>query len=153
MPPTRPISDLTAHIGYWLRMESNHVSAAFAAKLADKGITVAEWCVMRALYDTESMAPSHLAQTMGLTRGAITKLADRLIAKSLILRQASAQDGRAQTLALTEEGRALVPDLAALADFNDAEFFDALTLEERETLIRLLKSLAQRGQMTIIPIK
>ena len=153
MPPTRPISDLTAHIGYWLRMVSNHVSAAFAAKLADKGITVAEWCVMRALYDTESMAPSHLAQTMGLTRGAITKLADRLIAKSLILRQASAQDGRAQTLALTEEGRALVPDLAALADFNDAEFFDALTPEERETLIRLLKSLAQRGQMTIIPIK
>jgi DNA-binding MarR family transcriptional regulator len=153
MPPTRPISDLTAHIGYWLRMVSNHVSAAFATKLADKGVTVAEWCVMRALYDTEPMAPSHLAQAMGLTRGAITKLADRLIAKSLILRQANLQDGRAQTLTLTDEGRALVPDLAALADFNDAEFFDALTPEERETLIRLLKSLAQRGQMTTIPIK
>lgn len=153
MPPTRPISDLTAHIGYWLRMVSNHVSAAFAAKLADKGVTVAEWCVMRALYDTDAIPPSHLAQTMGLTRGAITKLADRLIAKSLILRQANLQDGRAQTLALTEEGRSLVPDLAALADFNDAEFFDALIPEERETLMRLLKSLTQRSQITAIPIE
>ncbi len=153
MPPTHPISDLTAHIGYWLRMVSNHVSAAFAAKLADKGVTVAEWCVMRALYDTDAIPPSHLAQTMGLTRGAITKLADRLIAKSLILRQANKQDGRAQTLTLTDEGRALVPDLAALADCNDAEFFDALPPEERETLIRLLKSLTQRSQMTTIPIK
>ncbi|HAE02405.1 MAG TPA: MarR family transcriptional regulator [Rhodospirillaceae bacterium] len=153
MPPTRPISDLTAHIGYWLRMVSNHISAAFAAKLADKGVTVAEWCVMRALYDTDAIPPSHLAQGMGLTRGAITKLADRLIAKSLILRQANAQDGRAQTLTLTDMGRALVPDLAALADFNDAEFFDALTPEERETLMRLLKSLTQRSQITAIPIE
>mgnify|MGYP003111005869 CR=1 FL=1 len=148
MPPTRPISDLTAHIGYWLRMVSNHISAAFAAKLADKGVTVAEWCVMRALYDTDAIPPSHLAQGMGLTRGAITKLADRLIAKSLILRQANAQDGRAQTLTLTDMGRALVPDLAA-----DAEFFDALTPEERETLMRLLKSLTQRSQITAIPIE
>ncbi|HBM14529.1 MAG TPA: MarR family transcriptional regulator, partial [Rhodospirillaceae bacterium] len=36
---------------------------------------------------------------------------------------------------------------------NDAEFFDALTPEERETLMRLLKSLTQRSQITAIPIE
>jgi len=46
-----------------------------------------------------------------------------------------------------------VPDLAALADRNDAEFFESLTTGERETLERLLKSLAQCGGMTAIPIK
>lgn len=149
----QPVSDLTAHIGFWLRMVSNHVSYAFAAKLADKEVTVAEWCLMRALYGKEPMPPSRLADEMGMTRGAITKLADRLIAKSLIMREASADDGRAQTLALTDRGSALVPDLAALADRNDAEFFDCLTTGERETLERLLKTLAQRGDMTAIPIK
>ncbi|MCY0149126.1 MarR family transcriptional regulator [Hoeflea sp. G2-23] len=153
MSSTQPVSDLTAHIGFWLRMVSNHVSHAFAAKLADKEVTVAEWSLMRALYGKEPMLPSRLADDMGMSRGAITKLADRLIAKSLVMREASADDGRAQTLALTDRGSALVPDLAALADCNDAEFFECLTRAERETLGRLLKSLAQRRHMTAIPIE
>jgi len=153
MSPGRPVSDLTAHIGFWLRMVSNHVSQAFAAKLADKEVTVAEWSVMRALYGKAPMPPSRLADDMGMSRGAITKLADRLIAKSLIVREASADDGRAQTLALTARGDALVPDLAALADRNDAEFFECLSPAERETLGRLLKNLARRGHMTAIPLE
>lgn len=153
MPATPPVSDLTAHIGFWLRMVSNHVSHAFAARLADQGVTVAEWSVMRALYGQEPMPPSRLADAMGLSRGAITRLADRLIAKSLLKREACASDGRAQTLALTGRGSALVPDLAALADRNDAEFFECLTTEERATLEHLLKSLARRGRMTAFPIE
>jgi DNA-binding MarR family transcriptional regulator len=153
MSSVQPVSDLTAHIGFWLRMVSNHVSHAFAAKLADKEVTVAEWSLMRALYGKEPTPPSQLADEMGLTRGAITKLADRLIAKSLIRREPSANDGRAQTLALTDRGSALVPDLAALADRNDAEFFECLTADERETLGLLLKSLAERGHMIAVPVE
>ncbi len=153
MSSTQPVSDLTAHIGFWLRMVSNHVSHAFAAKLADKEVTVAEWSLMRRLYGKEPTPPSRLADEMGMTRGAITKLADRLIAKSLITREASTNDGRAQTLALTDRGSGIVPDLAALADHNDAEFFACLATDERETLVRLLKNLAEHGQMTAIPIE
>ena len=148
-----PVSDLAAHIGFWLRMVSNHVSHAFAAKLADKQVTVAEWCLMRTLYGKTPTPPSLLADAMGMTRGAISKLADRLIAKSLIVREASADDGRAQTLALTDRGRELVPELAALADRNDAEFFECLTSDERETLRRLLENLAERGHMTAVPVR
>lgn len=147
-----PVSDLTAHMGFWLRRVSNHVSQAFAAKLEAKGVTVAEWSLMRTLYGKAPTSPSRLADEMGLTRGAITKLADRLIAKGLITRAADAKDGRAQTLALTAHGISLVPDLAALADRNDADFFGGLTGDERDTLGRLLKTLAERGHMTAIPI-
>lgn len=153
MSSTPPVSDLTAHVGFWLRMVSNHVSHAFATKLIDKQVTVAEWCLMRALYGKEPMSPSRLAEAMGMTRGAITKLADRLIAKSLVMREASADDGRAQTLALTGRGIDLVPELAALADRNDAEFFGCLTKDERATLEHLLRSLAARRNMTAIPIE
>lgn len=88
-----------------------------------------------------------------MTRGAITKLADRLIAKSLITREASAEDGRAQTLALTKQAIALLPELAALADRNDAEFFDCLTVDERKTLERLLRRIAERSDMAAMPIE
>lgn len=147
-----PVSDLTEHLGFWLRMVSNHVSHAFAGKLTAKGVTVAEWCLMRTLYGEPPTPPSRLADAMGMTRGAITRLADRLIAKALVSREASASDGRAQTLALTKQGVDLVPELAALADRNDADFFDCLTGHERATLERLMRRLAKRGHMAAMPI-
>jgi DNA-binding MarR family transcriptional regulator len=152
MPLSAPASDLTAHLGFWLRTVSNHVSHAFAGKLAAKGVAVAEWVMMRALYGKAPMPPSHVAHEMDMTRGAITKLADRLINKSLVIRKADSDDGRAQTLALTR-GSSLLPELAALADQNDAEFFSALSRDERETLERLLKQLVEHGQMTAMPIE
>ena len=100
------LSPLETHLGYWLRYVSNHVSHAFSLKLAARGVTVAEWVVLRELYDAES-APSALAGRLGMTRGAISKLADRLIAKGLITRRSSAGDRRFQSLALTRQGRAL----------------------------------------------
>ncbi|WOJ88767.1 MarR family winged helix-turn-helix transcriptional regulator [Methylocapsa polymorpha] len=153
MSSAPPPSDLAAHLGFWLRTVSNHVSYAFAGKLAAKGVTVAEWVMMRALYGKDPMPPSRLAEEMGMTRGAITKLADRLISKSLIVRKASRDDGRAQTLALTPQGTDLAPELAALADRNDAEFFDHLSGAERETLERLLKRMVEHCQMTTAPIE
>ena len=152
MPLPPPVSDLTAHLGFWLRTVSNHVSHAFAGRLAAQGVTVAEWVMMRALYGKDPMPPSRVADEMGMTRGAITKLADRLIGKSLIVRKADSEDGRAQTLALTPQGSRLVPKLAALADRNDAEFFGGLSRAERDTLERLLKRLVEQGRMTAMPI-
>ena len=133
-----PPSALDSHLGYWLRLVSNDVSQAFARKLEGRDVTVAE-----------SMAPSRLAERLGMTRGAITKLADRLIARTLARRAADPGDGRAQTLALTAEGRKLVPALAALADRNDAECFEQMTAQDRRTLTRLLREIAgHRGPKT-----
>jgi DNA-binding MarR family transcriptional regulator len=147
------VSALTDHLGFWLRIVSNHVSHAFAARLAARDVTVAEWVVMRSLYGRDPMAPSRLAAEIGMTRGAITKLADRLIAKSLLVRRSSREDGRAQTLALTRHGTDLVPQLAQLADRNDAEFFDHLSAGERKHLKALMKRLVERCQMTAMPIE
>jgi DNA-binding MarR family transcriptional regulator len=145
-------SDLTAHIGYWLRMVSNAVSQDFARKVAGEGVTVAEWTFLRALYDTEAMAPSALADRMGMTRGAISKLADRLVEKGLIDRVDNLDDRRAHTLSLIAAGRAKVPVLAALADSNDAEYFSVLSAEERSTLDRLLKALAEKRGLKTVPV-
>ena len=79
MTSRTPPAELGDHLGYWLRFVSNHVSHAFAQKLAGQGVTVAEWALMRVLYESGAAAPSTLATTMGLTRGAVTKLADRLV--------------------------------------------------------------------------
>jgi DNA-binding MarR family transcriptional regulator len=145
-------SELTAHLGYWLRHVSNHVSQGFARKLTAHDVTIAEWAVMRVLLDRKPTSPSQLANDMGMTRGAITKLADRLLAKGLIDREASPDDGRSHTLRLTAQGADLVPKLAALADENDAECFAHLSDRDRSAMLRILKEAVTRLGLTAIPI-
>ncbi len=147
-----PISELTAHLGYWMRMVSNAVSQDFARKVTQEGVTVAEWVFLRALHDGDGMAPSALADRMGMTRGAISKLADRLLAKGLIRRSGSVADRRGHSLSLTPLGHAKLPVLAALADANDAEYFGVLDGEERAALDRILKALVDRRGLTTAPV-
>ena len=143
---------LDHHLGYWLRYVSNHVSQAFARKVEAHGVTVAEWVLMRQLLDVQALAPSRLAERMGMTRGTVTKLADRLLAKSLLTRSADSTDRRAHTLSLTSAGRDLVPRLAALADANDAEFFGHLAPDDRTALAGLLREIVERRGLDALPI-
>ena len=149
----QPVSNLSDHLGYWLRQVSNHVSHAFAAKVAEKGVSVAEWVVLRLLFDGAEQSPSQLAETLGMTRGAVSKLADKLIAKALINRKASQEDGRAQHLSLTAKGKALVPVLSALADKNDEACFGCLSRQEQKQLIMLLRRLVERSAITAVPLE
>jgi DNA-binding MarR family transcriptional regulator len=146
-----PAASLTDHTGYWLRMVSNAVSHDFARRIAGQGVTVAEWVFLRALHDVPELAPTALAERMSMTRGAISKLADRLAAKGL-LAIAQTPGARGQGLSLTEAGRALVPVLARLADENDADWFGPLSGPDRAELARLLQSLAARRGLTTPPL-
>jgi DNA-binding MarR family transcriptional regulator len=97
------ISGLDSHIGYWLRFVSNHVSHAFARKLEGRDVTVAEWAALRELYDVEGIAPIRVAERLGMTRGAISKLAERLITKSLARRKPDPTDSFS-SLAVSQQG-------------------------------------------------
>jgi len=145
------VSELTSHTGFWLRFVSNHVSQAFMRKLLDRGVTVAEWVVLREMYDKEEMPPSALADMTGMTRGAASKLIDRLVVKRLVSRRRRTDDRRYQDVALTAAGRRLVPALAVIADQNDKEFLRALSAREHETLVATLKKLVQAHGLHRIP--
>ncbi len=147
------VSSLQSHTGFWLRFVSNHVSHRFAARLAESGVTVAEWVVLREMFDEAVTSPSALARTTGLTRGAVSKLIDRLLAKKFLTRAEAAEDRRYQDVSLTAAGRTLVPRLAALADQNDEEFFSELSQSERMRLVATLKKLVQAHNLSQLPIE
>ena len=145
------VSSLESHTGFWLRFVSNHVSHSFARKLANTGVTVAEWVILRELFGTGETSPSQLAVSSGLTRGAVSKLVDRLLHKDLVSRAESAGDRRFQDVKLTAAGRALVPGLAALADQNDEEFFSQLSAKDRAVLVTTLRKLVAANKLRRIP--
>ena len=149
--PNPIVSDLRKHVGFWLRFVSSHVSQAFAVKLQASGVTVAEWVVMREMYDDEESSPSVLAERIGMTRGGVSKLVDRLVSKNLITRRERDDDRRFQSIALTVAGRRLIPQLATLADQNDEEFFHPLSTVERAALIATMKKLVQAHGLQAVP--
>lgn len=151
MPPPKHPSELRDHLGFWLRMVSNAVSQSFARQVEAEGVTVAEWVFLRALFNHDRIAPTQLAEHIGVTKGAVSRLADRLIEKRLIERVADPQDKRSQLLALNPMSRRLVPRLAAIADQNDAAFFGALAASERRQLDSLLRKIAAANGVSAVP--
>jgi len=145
------VSDLKKHVGFWLRFVSNHVSHAFARKLQSCGVTVAEWVVMREMFDDREISPGVVAERIGMTRGGVSKLVDRLVGKELITRTGRTDDRRFQSIALTAGGRRLIPRLAALADQNDEEFFGPLSAAERSALLSSMKKLVQAHGLETLP--
>lgn len=116
-------------------------------------MTVAEWVVLREMYEhQDKTSPGHVSKLTGLTKGAISKLIDRLLEKNLVLREPSVNDRRYQEIKLTRKAIALVPDLATLADQNDDEFFSALTAKERRELVAILQKIAMQKKLKAVPI-
>lgn len=148
------VSRLKAHIGFWMRLVSNNVSQTFANKLESSGVTVAEWVILREMYgSSKKISPSQIAELIGLTRGAVSKLIERLLRKGLVTRDEAIDDRRYQDIRLTHKANILVPKLAELADQNDAEFFSILTKEERKQLSAILKKIATFRELTKAPIE
>jgi DNA-binding MarR family transcriptional regulator len=150
--PAPPVSPLDAHLGFWMRFVSNRVSGEFERAVEARGVSVSEWVALRTLYDQAGSTHAELMGALGMTKGAVSKVVSRLQDKGLVTRAAHAADARAQVLALTRAGRALVPALARDADANDARFFGHLTARQRRELETLLEDMARLHQLEQVPV-
>ena len=155
-PSKRPgtkVSELESHLGYWLRFVSNHVSQEFSRLVEGQGVSVSEWVILRETYRMESSSPAALAQVLGMTKGAVSKLLDRLLAKQLILRTVSDEDRRNHHIELSAEGRALVPVLSKLADHNDEQFFGHMHAPLRQDIMQAMMDIVRMQQLKTIPVE
>ena len=144
-------SPLEAHLGFWLRFVSNHVSTRFQQQLELKSVTLTEWVALRTLWAREETSHAELIQALGVTKGAASKVVSRLEEKGLAERRFARGNARDQAVALTRSGQALVPLLAGLADANDDHFFAHLGAQERQALVSAMQALVQHHQLKDIP--
>lgn len=133
-------SHLHSHTGYWLRCLSNLVSSTFAERLAKRDISVAQWVVLRTLYDKRNVTLNEAAEEVGVDKSSLSRMVERLVQKRLVIR-AEGGDRRSVGLALTPGAMKLVPQLAKLADENDEEFFHSLSAKRREEFLATIKQL------------
>lgn len=100
------------------------------------------------------ISPSTVAEITGLTRGAVSKLIDRLLHKNLVTRtESTSGDRRYQEIKLTTSAIKLIPKLASIADENDEKFFSVLSDTERKNLMKTLIKLAEAHKLNTNPIE
>jgi DNA-binding MarR family transcriptional regulator len=149
----QPESSLESHLGYWLRRVSNHVSGNFKSALQARSTSVAEWVVLSLVEERPGITPGELAESLELTRGAISKVIDKLEAKDWITGSTKADDNRVRCFNLTRKGSRALPPLRQIADTNDQAFFNVLQHDERATLQRLLIKLIESHKINSVPVQ
>jgi DNA-binding MarR family transcriptional regulator len=149
----KPVSDLEAHVGYWLRFVSNHVSYGFQMKVEAHGVTVSEWVLLREIYGSGPTSATALAARTGMSKGAVSKLLARIEAKALLERATVEEDRRNHVVALSAAGKRLVPELAQLADQNDEEFFGHLPASVKATLVGVMKDIVAVHGLKAVPVE
>ena len=113
------------------------------------GLTPAQFDLIVTLGNTPGMNFKELGEKTLITKGTLTGVVDRLVAKRLVRRAASPTDGRSQTVHLTAKGDALFARIfpahvahirAILATLDRAE------LQQAETALRRLRAAFENRQ-------
>ena len=113
------------------------------SRLEPHGLTRMMWLVLRGVGDDGIATPSDLADYIGITRPAASRLLARMEAAGHVRREGAAGDGRSVTLALTGTGRALLDRLRPEVDAHLARFQAKL---DPATLTALMDGLARLAE-------
>ena len=120
-----------ASIGHLMRRVQIAITQEIERQLEPSDLTNAQWVPLFKLFLGSASTVAELARACHLDAGAMTRLLDRLEAKSLCRRVRSVDDRRVVNIELTDEGRlaaAGIPTVlcrvqnAHLAGFTDQEF-------------------------------
>jgi DNA-binding MarR family transcriptional regulator len=91
----------------------------FAAQLGELNLGFTQLAAMYALADSGTMTVADLADALGRSPSAVSRMVDTLVARQLLERRQDSEDRRQRTLALTGRGQALL----GLVDRARAEEF------------------------------
>jgi DNA-binding MarR family transcriptional regulator len=110
------------------------------------GDVTVQQCMALQLLHEESLAIGALAERMGVTPGATTRLVDGMIGRGWLERRRDPDDRRRVLLKLTEEGRQEAEYLRDSTEEVVEDVLEELPADERETILAALRSLREAMQ-------
>ncbi len=116
-----------------------HVMAVeFDRRLKSHNVTLAQWGVLRHLWEQEGRSHVELQSLLRLEGATVTGLLQRMERAGLVQGRPDPTDKRVQRVFLTEQGRALEPIVKHLAEDINTRTLAGFTPDERDFLMRLL---------------
>jgi len=116
----------------------------FAARhVREFGLTPSQFDVIATLGNIEGLTFKHLGEKTLITKGTLTGVVDRLVAKKLVQRIASPKDRRSQIVQLTSEGNALFERIFPEHIEYLGKAFDEITAHELQEMQGTLHKLSK----------
>jgi DNA-binding MarR family transcriptional regulator len=124
----------------WMRLARvfQKIDRASEVHLRPWNLNVAQFDVLARVGAAKGITQQELADKLLVTKGNISQLLDRLERRGLLKR---CQEGRTNTLSLTEEGQQLYGQVVPAQEEMVAQHFSALTSQEVNQLLYLLRKL------------
>ena len=135
---TLPPLDLDSLPGHDIRRLPQIAVALFMQETESFGITPVQFAALQAVHNVPGTDQRTLARTIGFDTSTIAGVIDRLEARGLTLRSASAQDRRVRLLTLTEAGQQLLADVTPSMLRAQERILAPLPEQERGAFMRML---------------
>ena len=115
----------------------------YAEETGAGALTQRQFAVLSAVMAKEGCTQSELVRATGIDRSTLAELVARLIGKDLLGRERSTLDARANTVRLTEAGRAAVTEAAPKVAEADARILALVPGAKRDAFIKTLRDMAR----------
>jgi MarR family transcriptional regulator, lower aerobic nicotinate degradation pathway regulator len=136
--PTMDFEQLPGHL---IRRLQQIAVAIFLQETETFGITPVQYAALQAVADAPGIDQRTLARTIGLDTSTIAGVIDRLEARALLRRNASAEDRRVRLLTVTADGADLLAALAPGVRRAQERMLAPLKKAERDEFMRMLRRL------------
>lgn len=110
--------------------------------IKEGGLTVSQFGVLEVLYHKGDLRICEIIDKILSTGGNMTVVIDNLVKDGLVKRCEDPKDRRVNLISITEKGRSLIEEIFPKHVDNINEIFSTLTVEEKKSLISLLKKLS-----------
>jgi DNA-binding MarR family transcriptional regulator len=138
--PSLGIALLLAQLG-------QHSAERFTARIAELDLTSPQAGILQAIAGEPGRSQQALSEQLGLLPSRVVAFIDDLEQRGLLERRRNPGDRRLYALYLTEQGHALMAQLAEVSEVHEQEITTGLSDQQRIALSELLTSVAERQQL------
>ncbi|MBW0762788.1 MarR family winged helix-turn-helix transcriptional regulator [Mammaliicoccus lentus] len=122
----------------------NDATMTLFMKKFELNVNISQILALSKLKEEGPQRPSYLAQSLGYTSGAITKLTNNLLREGYILREHQEDDRRVILITITEKGIEVLDEAQNQGQNMRNEVYSVLNNEEVSQLLNIQRKLYER---------
>jgi len=140
--------------GYLFRRMQQIAVAIFMEECREFDLTPVQYAALVAIQTHPGIDATRLSAVIAFDRSTLGSVIERLQAKGLIERAASAEDKRVKLLTITKAGAALLRDVVPSVERAQARMLQPLKAADRKTLMMLLTQLVDlNNEASRVPLR
>jgi DNA-binding MarR family transcriptional regulator len=118
----------------------------YAEETGAGAITQRQFAVLTAVSRNEGLTQTDLVKATGIDRSTLADMVARMIAKGLLERERSSLDARANTVRLTEQGRAELDASTPKVEAADHRILALLPQGKRDSFLNVLRAMTRKAE-------